>query len=133
MPVDNLMITGDSQQFTLQHEHLSGSQTQGHCCHKNIVLVFQGCASLFVLEYQQTFKFEDCLVWSKRLGLKTKYLLRGFRLLLLLPTWGNNLSKNTSTLYSRNGKNMRHRWQHKAITKTTKASLTWHRDTAHWW
>lgn len=107
MPVDNLMITSDSQQFTLQHEHLSASQTQGHCCHKNIFLVFYGCASLFVLECQQTFKCEDCLVWSKRLDF-------GFSCqhgVIIYP------KTSALSLRGRNWKNTRHRWQHKLSQK----------------
>lgn len=113
------MITSDSQQFTL---HLSASQTvrerqtQGQTyCHlprKYCLFTYQGCASLFTLECQQTFKYEyvapilSCLVFEARVFLFLS-VLRGFMLLLCKSTWGNNVSKNTSFLYSRNWKNIR--------------------------
>ncbi len=72
-----------------------------------------------MLECQQTYKCEYVVqILSVRLEFEKKSLLWGFMLLLRLSTWGNNVSKNTSFLYSRNSKNMRHMRQHKAITKT---------------
>lgn len=127
MLVDNLMITSDSQQFTLQLEHLSASETvretQGQtCCHllqKYCLLSFWGCVSLFVLKCQQIFKCEFVVLFGLRNKGKKKEICRDFMLLLHASTWGNDVTKTpapTSTAEIEKI-NTRHMWQHKEITK----------------